>query len=254
MIDVIHKICQYEGCRTHATYGLLGDIPYHCAIHADKHVEIIRPKRHCSKCNELATCGNRYPVRCETHSLPEDDSFETSICSSCHFPAIIDRNGHCYFCVPERQRVVRLAQQKKTSDYLSRYFAIESIDIVIDSKCGLERPDIVINSISGFFKIDVEVDEHQHKRGNYQELCECVRMKNIAEIFRIPVLYIRFNPDEYKTLGTDEIPMKKRLLRLKKVIEKYIIMEKLPCTIGFIQMYFDGWIENKSVEITVIEP
>jgi hypothetical protein len=254
MINVVSKKCQHENCKSLATYSLLGNIPYHCAVHADKHLEITRPKRHCSKCNKLATHGNKYPVRCETHSNPEDQTFETSVCSLCHFPAIIDRNGHCYFCDPERQFVVRLAQQNKTSDYLSRYFTIETIDTVVDSKCGKERPDIVINSKSGNFKFDVEVDEHQHKRGNYQELCTCVRMKNIAEMFGLPTLYIRFNPDEYKTPDPDEVPMKKRLLRLKKVIEKYINTESLPCTIGIIKMYFDGWTENEQVEITVIEP
>jgi hypothetical protein len=64
-------------------------------------------------------------------------------------------------------------------------------------------------------------------------------------------LYIRFNPDEYKTPDIDEVPMKKRLIRLKKVID--INMEMLECTIGIIQLYFDGWIENRPVEIIVIE-
>lgn len=114
-----------------------------------------------------------------------------------------------------------------------------------DVKEGIERPDIVLNSNNGYFKIDVEVDERQHK--DRKELCECVRMKNIAEMFCLPTLYIRLNPDEYKSTDLDEVPMKKRLVRLKKVIEK------LPCSIGVIQMYFDGWIENKPVKITVIE-
>ena len=56
-------------------------------------------------------------------------------------------------------------------------------------------------------------------------------MKNIAEMFGLPTLYIRFNPDEYKTPD---------VLRLKKVIESFIETKKLPFTIGIIQMYFDG--------------
>jgi len=80
-----------------------------------------------------------------------------------------------------------------------------------------------------------------------------VRMKNIAEMNGIPTLCIRVNPDEYKTPDLEEVPMKKRLVRLKKVIEKCMRMERLECTIGVIQMYYDGWVENKPVKITVIE-
>jgi hypothetical protein len=41
--------------------------------------------------------------------------------------------------------------------------------------------------------------------------------------------------DEYKIPDIDEVPIKKKLIRLKKVVEK------LQCTIGIIQLYFDGW-------------
>ena len=110
---------------------------------------------------------------------------------------------------------------------------------------------IVINSNHGSFKIDVEVDEHQHK--SYPEFCEYMRMRKLAQYFFLPTLYIRFNPDEYKTSELEEVPMRKRLIRLSQVIRKYKMLERLPCAVGAIQMYFDGWIENKSVEISIIE-
>ena len=250
MVDVVNRKCQHEGCQSRPTYGLLGNIPYHCAVHADKHVEINRPRRRCIKCNDLATHGNEYPVRCETHAIPEDITFETSRCSKCGLQAIINMKSICYYCDEEKH--VRLAKQKETVAYLrAQNIPIESVDCIIDSDCGKYRPDIVLNSNSGFFKIIVEVDEGQHK--NYQEFCECVRMKNVAEMFFLPILYVRFNPDEYKTPDIDEVPMKKRLIRLKKVLEKYMRMERLECTIGIIQLYFDGWIENRPVEITILE-
>ena len=247
MVSVLDRRCQQENCKTSATYGLLGNSPHHCAKHAEKRIEIFKPTRRCSVCNELATYGDEYPVRCETHSIPDDVTFEISRCSKCGLQAIINRKGVCYCCDEEKH--VRLAKQNETVAYLrAQNVPIESVDRIIDSNCGYERPDIVINSNNGSFKIVVEVDEHQHKHGNYQELCECVRMKNVAEIFFLPTLYIRFNPDEYKTPDLDEVPMKKKLFRLKKVIEKYMNTERLECTIGVIQLYFDGWIENTPVE------
>jgi EsV-1-7 cysteine-rich motif len=250
MINVVSRKCQNDGCKTQATYGILGNIPYHCAIHSDKRVEIFLPTRRCSRCSELATFGDEHPIRCETHALPEDRTFEISKCSKCGLQAIINREGICYCC--DEYKHVRLAKQNETVAYLRAHnIPIESVDRIIDSDCGYERPDIVLNSNSGLFKIVVEVDEHQHK--NYQELCTCVRMKNLAEMFFLPTLYIRFNPDEYKTPDLEEVPMKKRLVRLKQVLEKYMNMEKLGCTIGIIQLYFDGWVENTPTGITIIE-
>jgi EsV-1-7 cysteine-rich motif len=253
MEDVVSKKCQFEECKKQATYGLIGDEPSRCAVHANKRIEILRPTRRCKKksCHELATHGDKHPVYCELHSQPEDISFIISKCSNCHLEAIVDKEGHCYTCVPERIEKVRLAKQKKVTDYLSHYMEFVSVDSVIDSRIGLERPDIVINPESENFKIVVEVDEGQHK--SYPEFCECVRMKNVSEMFRIPTLIIRYNPDEYNTPDEDEVPEKKRLIRLKQVIDFYMKMERLQCAIGIIQLYFDGWIENMPVNITTLE-
>ena len=81
-----------------------------------------------------------------------------------YLPAIVDYSGHCYYCNPERFKSVRLAKQKKVSDFLSTHFNIESIDTIIENDCGdKQRPDIVINPLSRLFKIIIEVDEGQHK-------------------------------------------------------------------------------------------
>ena len=151
---------------------------------------------------------------------------------------------------PERQKTVQLAKQKKVIDYLSKHFSIESIDSVVDSKCGLERPDIVINPTSGFFKIIVEVDERQHK--DRQEICECTRMINISESFQSPCLFIRYNPDEFKSEHSDEISERKRLNRLNKVLGRFIENETIECTVGLVKLFFDGWNDTEPVEIMKI--
>ena len=87
MIDVIHRKCSFSGCLTHATYGLIGNVPAHCAVHADKRMEIFRPNRHCMGCNE-------YPIHCEAHSHQEEKTFIVLTCSSCDLPAVIDSRGH----------------------------------------------------------------------------------------------------------------------------------------------------------------
>lgn len=48
--------------------------------------------------------------------------------------------------------------------------------------------------------------------------------------------------------------MSERLVRLKEVIDKYINMERLPFMVGVIYMYFDGWINDNPLEVTIFEP
>jgi EsV-1-7 cysteine-rich motif len=252
MINVVSKRCQFEKCKIRASYGLIGNGSFHCARHADRHREIFHPNRRCLKCRELATHGDRYPVRCEEHSLPDDNSFLESKCCKCHLVAIVDRQGVCYCCDEERFQRARLFKQNEVVASLEADdFPIESVDTIIDTDCEKYRPDIVIPASSGLFMMIVEVDEHQHK--SYQELCTCVRMKNISEIYGIPCLFIRYNPDEYKTPEPNEVPTRKRLERLKDVIREYDSMEKLPYAIGVIQMYYDGWLENERTSVTVIQ-
>jgi EsV-1-7 cysteine-rich motif len=256
MINVISKRCQHENCKNIATYGLLGNIAYHCAHHADKRTELYLPTRRCIKCKELATYGDEYPIHCETHATekrgaPEEITFEISKCCKCGLQAIINRAGECFFC--DEFKIVRLAKQNEIVAFLrTQGLPIESVDTTIDSDCGRERPDIVLNSFNGSFKIIIEVDEHQHKNGSYTN-CECMRMKKLAQYFFQPILYFRYNPDEYKTPDIQEVSKNKRLIRLNQEINEFIILEKLPYTVGMIQMYYDGWSENRPVEITVIE-
>ena len=49
--------------------------------------------------------------------------------------------------------------------------------VVNEGECLKYRPDFVFMGEKHY--VILEVDENQHR--NYEELCECVRMKNIAE-------------------------------------------------------------------------
>jgi hypothetical protein len=172
----------------------------------------------------------------------------TSTCKNCNLPAIVNKNGICWVCDPDKN--LKFTEQKETVDFLvSENIRIESVDRPINSSSKLYRPDIIVNSKNGSFKIVVEVDEGQHKRYSYEDM----RMRDIADIFSLPTLFIRFNPSEYKTPDPDEIPMKMRLVKLKQVIDTYMNMETLPYTICALYMYYDGWSEQTPPRVYVIE-
>jgi hypothetical protein len=76
-------------------------------------------------------------------------------------------------------------------------------------------------------KIYIEVDENQHK--SYCELGEQNRMKNIyMNDGGIPILFLRYNPDSYKTDGKKQhISQEKRESELVKWVKYYRDVETL---------------------------
>jgi hypothetical protein len=57
---------------------------------------------------------------------------------------------------------------------------LSSDKVVNEGECLKYRPDFVFAGEKHY--VILEVDENQHR--NYEELCECTRMKNIAEELR----------------------------------------------------------------------
>lgn len=116
-------------------------------------------------------------------------------------------------------------------------------DLQIDGGCSKRRPDWFIDMLT--HSVIIECDEYQHK-GNSKK-CEEIRMNEIfTDLGDRPIVFIRFNPDEYykneeKILGcyrlekyklkdgTESIKLRKRKYefdrrckKLEKVINKYI--------------------------------
>ena len=71
----------------------------------------------------------------------------------------------------------------------------------------------------------IECDEHQHKK--HDCACEQVRMINISQSFgAIPVYFIRWNPDSYKTTSGIEEKLNKRRKKPSRLYWKtYVMME-----------------------------
>jgi hypothetical protein len=80
--------------------------------------------------------------------------------------------------------------------------------------------DVVINKNNG--KIILEIDENQHRFGDYSVLCDMERMSRIQESTSLggnnqPILFIRYNPMGYKVDGK---PIKKdKNIREEKLLE-----------------------------------
>lgn len=111
-----------------------------------------------------------------------------------------DYEGHCVRCFihtyPEKKisRMYKIKEQHVV-DFVSTHFA--DYHPIYDKQtggCSKRRPDIVIELLG--YIIIIEIDENQHRY--YDTTCEEVRMNELFTDFGDrPIIFIRFNPDEY---------------------------------------------------------
>ena len=68
-------------------------------------------------------------------------------------------------------------------------------DKIIQNACSKRRPDLLLDL--GYQVIIVEVDENQHT--DYDCSCENKRIMELSQdVGHRPIIFIRFNPDEYE--------------------------------------------------------
>jgi len=156
---------------------------------------------------------------------------------------ILDKHNKCEYCQPEMFKIARLEKQNALMAYLDQHgIKGTSTDVIVnEGVCGKERPDRVFELEDKI--VILECDEHQHRERNCA--CEQTRMINIGQGYGgLPVYFIRWNPDDYKTVNNNDpetISKRYRLLAnfLNDIMNNKI---KLPnILVGAFYMYYDGW-------------
>lgn len=171
MVDIKHASCKCPR-RTRASFGLSTDkVPSCCVIcKTDAMVDIVNRKCKSEWCD--TSVGKKYDGYCM----------------------------HCFIHLFPDKPVVRNYKTKEQAvvEYIKA--AMPDIDIVSDRKiqdgCSRRRPDIFIDM--GDQVIIVEIDENQHT--NYDSSCENKRIMQLSQdVGHRNIVFIRFNPDGYKT-------------------------------------------------------
>jgi hypothetical protein len=217
---------------------------------------IKNPRTKCkqSKCKETALYGITKAEHCELHKQENEINLIERKCKSCHLPNILNSEGLCMYCDPNKEKRARLAKQNEVKNYLDQHgLKYISYDKRIEeNKCGLERPDFVFETPSGSHIVILEVDENQHK--SRAEVCECARMVNISQDYGLPTIYIRYNPDEYKTdnpLTTKRLKVLETWLKYLRELDINELKNYGYCS--YIQLFFDGYKEGNVVPITITQ-
>ena len=243
MINVTHPTCVIDNCNTRPSYGLPGHSPTCCSTHRQPGM-ILKPTARCSDCKESALWGiNWTPRHCELHKTSDDENLVERPCASCNLPFILDKDNKCEYCNPASFTITRLAKQNALMEYLdSRNLKGDLTDKTIDSGiCGKERPDRIYDL--GDKILVLECDENQHQERAC--LCEQTRMINIGQSFGgVPVYFLRWNPDNYITVGHKKMDdIKKRY----KLVADLIVDIKTGRTtlpnalVSVIYLYYDNW-------------
>ena len=248
MVNVKHKRCSETGCNIRPNYGLPGHQATRCKTHILEGM-ISQPKRLCytKDCRNIAIYGIGKARNCEIHKCDTDINLIERRCISCGLLNILDGNNKCYNCDPNIYNKVALAKQNRVRCYLDQHnIKYISYDKRLENGvCGNERPDFVFESDSGSHYIVLEVDENQHY-GRLEE-CECTRMANISQSLGLPTIFIRYNPDEFKTNNKKYNPSYNTRMKYLESIIKYtkqFTPEQLTGYCMIRKLYFNGWKET----------
>ena len=222
MIDITATRC--TECMTTATFGIPGNKATKCVNHKITNM-IANPRTQCiiNNCKEIAIYGIVKQIHCEDHKESNEFNLIEKDCKSCKLTMILNKDNLCGFCDPTMIKNTKLMKQKEIKSLLdAKKYKYTIYDKIIDSKCGLERPDFLLDCIT--YCIVLEVDENQHTKYNNQQTgtnydCETTRMFNIYQTIGMKTIFIRYNPDDYKVDG-----VKQNITKIKRhgILLKYL--------------------------------
>jgi EsV-1-7 cysteine-rich motif len=263
MIDVNHEKC-IKCNEIRPTFNKPGLSAKYCEKCKDDDMIDVKNKM-CIKCNKVQPNFNKLGLKAEYCDGCKDDNMidvKHKKCIECKEIRINNSkyNDHCLRCFiykfPDNQISKNYkVKEKHIQDFIEEEFPeMFNFDKRIDGGCSRKRPDAFKDCLTHV--LIIEVDEYQHR--NYEEICENKRMMEIfGDTNYRPIIFIRFNPDEYidednnkiessfkmhKTRNVpiirDPIEWQDRLVKLKQTIKHYI--KDIPVkTITIKKLFYD---------------
>ncbi len=209
MIDVKNKKCLEEKCYIHPSFGIKNEgIAQYCVKHKKEGmVDIISKKCieiNCTSHASYSDNNDKIAQYCARHKKENMIDIRHNTCKTDMCNTIISNqkyDGYCLRCFiylfpdkPNSRNYKR--KENSVAEFIQDNFKDNTIvsDKKIKDGCSKRRPDILIDL--GFQVIIIEIDENQHI--DYDCSCENKRMMELSQdIGHRPIIFIRFNPDEY---------------------------------------------------------
>jgi hypothetical protein len=174
MINVKDKTCIYEDCKTRPNYNKEGET------------------------NALY---------CTKHKLEGMINVKSKSCKSDWCLTLVKEkyDGYCLFCYINLFPNKPVSRNYKTKEYsVVEYVKIKFPDLnwiadkIVNGGCSKRRPDLLLDL--GYQILIIEIDENQHS--DYDCSCENKRLMELSkDLGHRPIIFIRFNPDDYQKNG-----------------------------------------------------
>ena len=270
MVDIKHTKCIFNKCNIQPSFNYEDEKnPIYCKIHKLDNMVDIKSKMCINiNCKKNASCNyenKTFRLYCSEHKLNNMIDITNKRCKTHLCDTIIGKKfkGYCLRCfinIFPDSKIIRDygTREAKITEFIKQEFSDLNITYnkQIQGGCSDHRPDIFIDCLT--HSVIIEVDEHQHKKGNsYSTRCEIRRLNELfTSLADRPIIFIRFNPDSYinsknKLIkscfdSTEKMELPKaimktlqpRLNKLKEEIEKNI--QVIPNNnIITIKLYYD---------------
>ena len=215
MIDIKSKKCIYEGCKVLPSYNKEGGKKAYCATHKlDGMVDIHHKTCIYEECKIIPNYnyeGEKKALYCTIHKLDGMIDIKNKTCKTylCYIQVTEKYDGYCLYCYINLFPDKPVSKNYKTKEYsVVEYLKNKFPDFswladkkIIDG-CSKRRPDLLLDL--GYQVIIIEIDENQHI--DYDCSCENKRLMELSkDVNHRPIVFIRFNPDDYKKDGLNII-------------------------------------------------
>ena len=214
MVDVKNKTCLTEGCKKQPNYNKEGESKaLYCNAHKKEGMVDVKNKtcltEGCKKQPAFNNPGQTKALYCSAHKKDGMVNVVSKTCKSEWCSTLVQEkyDGYCLFCYMNLFPDKPVSRNYKTKEYS----VVEHVktkfpnhtwiaDKIVNGGCSKRRPDLLLDLL--YQIIIIEVDENQHTE--YDCSCQNKRIMELSQDFgHRPIVFIRFNPDDYDQNGTN---------------------------------------------------
>jgi hypothetical protein len=260
MINVISKTCIHEECKIQPNYNIEGHKALYCVIHKKEGMVDVKNKtciHESCKTLPIYNIEGHKALYCANHKKEGMIDVKHQMCKSawCNIRVQDKYDGYCLYCYIHLFPNKPVARNYKTKEYAVVEFVKNKFpqlnwiaDKIINGGCSKKRPDLLLDLL--YQIIIVEIDENQHI--DYDCSCENKRIMELSQdLGHRPIIFIRFNPDDYEDNGKNITSCWGQNKNGICVIKK-IKIDEWTNRLTILETQINYWIQNttnKTVEI-----
>ncbi len=209
MVNIRDHRCKSENCNVIASYNFEGKKSgLFCQEHAQEGMLNVRSRicleEGCYTQAHFNFKGKKSGLYCKIHKKGLMINVISNTCIHDWCGTVVKKKfeGYCLVCYiqtfPDKPIIRNYkTKERAVNDFIKQQFPdlIWVSDKTTIDACSKKRPDLLLDL--GYQVIIIEIDENQHRR--YEEMCENKRIMELSQdLGHRPIVFIRFNPDDYK--------------------------------------------------------